>query len=199
MRSIIFCAGTVVLLATACNNNKPKPIVITSEDGKTKTSIAVQEVAGAADDMQKKMEELKKLTPYNTDQLKAMLPEEMMGMKRTNFNANSMMGFASADATYKNAGDEKRIQLTIFDCAGEAGAGIYSLNYWSRMSMQSENENGYTKTIEFNGGKAVENYSKTEEEYELTFVTNDRLLVSVKGNQVGLDAVKQAAQSLSFK
>jgi hypothetical protein len=65
------------------------------------------------DDMQKKMEELKKLTPLTTDQLKMLLPEQLMGMKRSNFNANSMMGFASAEATYKNETDDKEIELNI--------------------------------------------------------------------------------------
>jgi len=183
----------------SCNSNKSKGVTVTSEDGKDKVTVDVSQVAGASDDMQKKMDELKKLTPLSTDQLKAMLPEDLMGMKRSSFSANSMMGFGSAEATYRNEGDEKEIKLTILDCAGEAGAGIYSLNYWTKMSMQSENDNGYTKTVDFNGGRAVETYEKSADDYELTFVGSDRLLVSVKGEKTGLDAVKQVAKSLNLK
>lgn len=188
-----------VMLFAACNNNKPKDATIVSDDGKTKVTIDPTGIAKSADEVTQKLEELKKLTPLTTDQLKAMLPEEIMGMKRTSFSANSMMGFASADATYKNEGDDKEIRLNIMDCAGEAGAGIYSLNYWTRMNMVSENDNGYTKTVDFNGQKAVEGYQKSNDEYELTYTSSDRLLVNVKGEKTGLDAVKQVAQSLKLK
>jgi hypothetical protein len=198
MRITILSLLFTGLCLAACNNNK-KPVTITSEDGKEKTTIDVNSVTSSTDEMQKKMEELKKLTPLTTDQLKTMLPDEIMGMKRASFNANSMMGYAAADATYKNEGDEKELHVNIFDCAGEAGAGIYSLNYWTRMSMTSENDNGYSKTVDFNGGKAVEQYTKSNDEYQITYVANDRLLVSVSGSKTGLDAVKDAAKNLNLK
>jgi hypothetical protein len=199
MKSIIFSLLAMGVLI-ACNNNKPKAVTITSDDGKSKVSVDMNSVAAASNDMQKKMEELKKLTPLTADQLKTMLPEELMGMKRSSFNANSMMGFASAEATYRDSDSgDKQIDLSIFDCAGEAGAGVYSLSYWTKMNMQSETDNGYSKTVDFNGQKAVESYDKAEDRYELTYVAADRLLVTVKGEKTGLDAVKQTAQNLNLK
>jgi hypothetical protein len=189
----------VATMLVACKNKQSKTMTITSDDGKSKVSVDVNSAAATGDEMQKKMEELKKLTPLTTDQLKALLPEELMGMKRSSFNANSMMGYANAEATYKNENDDKNIELNIFDCAGEAGAGIYSLSYWTKMSMQSESDNGYTKTVDFGGNKAVETYEKGGDRYELTYVAADRLLVTVKGEKVGLDAVKQVAQGLNLK
>src|SRR5215475_13069484 len=100
MKSAILSVLAVGVFLTACNNNKPKAITITSEDGKSKVSVDATSISAASDEMQKKVEELKKLTPLTPDQLKAMLPDEIMGMKRSSFNANSMMGFASAAATY---------------------------------------------------------------------------------------------------
>ena len=44
-------------------------MTITSKDGKSKVSVDVNSAAAVSDDMQKKMEELKKLTPLTTDQL----------------------------------------------------------------------------------------------------------------------------------
>lgn len=198
MKSVILCLVIVTVSIAACKN-RSKTMTITSEDGKSKVSVDVNSATAVSDDMQKKVEELKKLTPLTTDQLKTMLPDQVMGMKRSSFNANSTMGFASAEARYKNENDDKEIELSIFDCAGEAGAGVYSLSYWTKMSMQSESDNGYTKTVDFNGGKAVETYEKGSDRYELTYVASDRLLVSVKGEKTGLDAVKQAAQGLDLK
>lgn len=199
MKSTVLSLLITGILFAACNNNKPKSMTITSEDGKSKVSVDANSVTATTDEMQKKMDELKKLTPLTTDQLKAMLPEEIMGMKRSNFSANSMMGYASAEATYKNESDDKQIDLNIFDCAGEAGSGIYSLSYWTKMSIQSESDNGYTKTVDFNGDKAVETYEKGGDSYELTRFVSDRLLVTVKGRKTGLDPVKQAAQGLNLK
>ncbi|MFI5187622.1 MAG: hypothetical protein ACHQF0_12905 [Chitinophagales bacterium] len=199
MKSTILSLLTMGIFLASCNNNKPKPLTITSDDGKSKVSVDMSSVTAATSDMQKKMDELKKLTPLSTDQLKTMLPEEIMGMKRSSFNANSMMGFASAEATYKDSSSEKQINLSIFDCAGEAGAGVYSLSYWTKMNMQSETDNGYTKSVDFNGQKAVESYEKGNDSYELTYVASDRLLVTVKGEKTGLDAVKQTAQNLNLK
>ena len=199
MKPVILYLFIATLPIVACKNNNPKTMTVTSKDGKSKVSVDVNSAAAVSDDMQKKMEELKKLTPLTTDQLKTMLPEQLMGMKRSSFNANSMMGFASAEATYKNENDDKEIELNILDCAGEAGAGVYSLSYWTKMSMQSESDNGYTKTVDFGGNKAVETYEKGGDRYELTYVAAERLLVTVKGEKVGLDAVKQVAQGLNLK
>jgi hypothetical protein len=199
MKSTILYLVAFGFFLAACNNNKPKPLTITSDDGKNKVSVDVNSVSATTDEMQKKMEELKKLTPLTTDQLKAMLPEEIMGIKRSSFNANSMMGFATAEATYRDSSTEKQINLSIFDCAGEAGAGVYSLSYWTKMNMQSETDNGYTKTVDFKGQKAVEGYEKGSDTYELTYVDSDRLLVTIKGEKTGLDAVKQTAQNLNLK
>jgi len=180
----------------ACNNNKTKDVTLVSPDGNTKVSLDPTVTENQADEMTRKMEELKKLTPLTTDQLKAMLPEQLMGLPRTNFNATNAMRWGSATASYRNEGEDKEIDISIFDCAGEAGAGIYSLNYWMKMSVVTEDQNGYSKTVDFNGGKAVEGYNKNSDEHELTFTSGDRLLVTVKGRKTGLDAVKQAAASL---
>ena len=199
MKRVILSLVVAILTIVACKNNKSKTMTITSDDGKSKVSVDANSAAAVSDDMQKKMEELKKLTPLTTDQLKTMLPDELMGLKRASFNANSMMGFASAEARYKNENDDKQIELNILDCAGEAGAGVYSLSYWTKMSMQSESDNGYTKTVDFDGNKAVETYDKGGDRYELTYVASDRLLVTMKGEKTGLDAVRQAAQGLKLK
>ena len=199
MKRVILSLVVAILTIVACKNNKSKTMTITSDDGKSKVSVDVNSAAAVSDDMQKKMEELKKLTPLTTDQLKTMLPDELMGLKRASFNANSMMGFASAEARYKNENDDKQIELNILDCAGEAGAGVYSLSYWTKMSMQSESDNGYTKTVDFDGNKAVETYDKGGDRYELTYVASDRLLVTMKGEKTGLDAVRQVAQGLKLK
>jgi hypothetical protein len=184
----------VGLLFAAC---KPKT-TFTSEDGDTKVTMDLSEAQDAADDMNKKIEELKKLPPLTVEQIKGMLPEELLGMKRSNYSATAMMGFATGEATYTKD-DTTNIRVTIWDCAGEAGSSFYALNYWTKMSMESENDDGYTKTVDFLGGKAVEDYKKYNDAYTVTYTSNDRLMVSLAGQHVSLSTLKDAAKSLDLK
>ena len=67
------------------------------------------------------------------------------------------------------------------------------------MSFQQESDNGYTKTIDFGGGKAVETYEKNNKECTLTYLANDRLLITVRGHNMTADELKAAAGKLNFK
>lgn len=196
MKKIFFLVCASFFLFAACNSNKTKEATETGVN--ESTNQTTQNNNTSVNDMARAMEEMKNIPALTTDQIKAMLPQELLGMKRTSFSANSMMGYATGVAEYKNE-DGKNIKLTLFDCAGPAGAGLYSMMYWGAMNMESEDENGYKKTVNFNGGKAIESYEKYSDEYSLLYVSGNRLLVNIEGRGVGLDAVKQAAQSLNLK
>ena len=66
------------------------------------------------------------------------------------------------------------------------------------MNMQSESDDGYTKTIDFNGKKAIEKFDANDHSYELMYMAHDRLMVNVTGVNTTLDMVKQAANRLHF-
>jgi len=202
MRLLRSFLPVAIFLMISCTNNRDKG-KISIKDGKGNTTAtfdlkSIEEIAKAVEKSEDKAEELKKLTPLSTDQLKAMMPEELMGIKKTSFSADSNSGASSSTATYKSD-DGKELKLIIFDCAGEAGAGIYSLRYMTLWNIQHEDDHGYQKTVDFNGQKAVENYVKSNDKYSLGFLYNDRLLVTVEGEKTGLDLVKQAANSLNLK
>ena len=202
MRLLRSLLPVTIICMLSCSNNREKgKISIKDEKGKTTATFdvkSIEEIAKAAENSEDKVEELKKLTPLTSDQLKTMMPEELMGIKRTSVGASSISGASSGTALYKSE-DGKELKLIIYDCAGEAGAGIYSLRYLTLWSIQYEDENGYQKTVDFNGQKAIENYVKAREEYSIAFLSNDRFLVTVEGDKTGLDMVKQAANSLNLK
>jgi hypothetical protein len=194
-RLFSFLVASALLIAC---NTKPKNAVIVSDDGKTKVSIDPTAIKESGEEMQKKIEELKKLPPLTVDQLKAMLPEELSGIKRSSFSANSSMGVSLGEANYKKD-DTTNLRLVIYDCAGEAGSAFYSMNFFMKMNMESQDDNGYTKTTDFMGQKAMETYKKYNDHYTITYLANDHLMVTLEGEHTGLDAVKQAAQSLNLK
>jgi len=199
MKQILFSAAALILLISSCNNDKKVTHTEKNADGTTTTTtLDVGNMGEGAEDMAKKMEALKKLKPLNLDELKALLPEEIAGIKRTSFSANSTMGFAVSEGEYKKD-DSTEIKLAIYDGAGEMGAGMYGMMYMAKMNMQSENSNGYTKTVDFNGGKAVETYEKGSGQTTLTYLANDRLLVVITGNNVDSQALRGVAENLNLK
>ena len=197
-QSVLLLYSGFVLL-TACNNNKkPGEVTVTSEDGKTTAKIETAGLSQSAEDIQKKLEELQKLSPYTLDQMKAKLPEELAGAKRSSFSANSAMGAAFAEAEYK-INDSTEFKVNLYDCAGQAGAGIFNMQYMTMMNIQSETDNEYTKTVDFNGGKAIENVKKDNSRSSLTYLAADRLLVTLEGRNTGIDMLKKVAGSLNLK
>lgn len=192
----LILAATIFL--ASCNGGKSKETTITSSDGKEKVTIDPTQVQDMAKDMQKKTEELQKLPPLTLDQLKALLPEELMGAKKTDVNVSTMMGTGFANAEYK-INDTTQIKLNFYDCAGPAGSGVYSMQYMGMMNFQSENDNEYTKTVDFKGGKAIENCKKQSHDCTLTYFTGERYLVTLEGNNVTADELKTAAGNLNIK
>lgn len=196
MKKVSSLLLAAVILLAACNNNKPKTATITTEDGKV--TFDANKMQSAAEDMEKQKKELEKLSPLTIDQLKAMIPETLMGAKRTNFQASTTMGAGLATGEYQ-INDSTDVKLNIYDCAGTAGAGIYSLQYLGMMNIQQESDDEYTKTVDFNGGKAYEHCNKSSNECTITYFAGGRFLVTLEGNHVGADALKDAAKGLNIK
>lgn len=146
---------------------------------------------------EKKTEELKKLNPYTPDVLKKLLPKEVNGMKQKNLEAHSALGFAQASCSYKK--DSIVVELNAYDCAGEIGASQYGLNYWAKLSVPEETENGYTKAVDFNGGKAVATWDKSSNQVGLRFMAENRLLVMLSAKKLTADQLKTYAEKMNFK
>jgi len=193
-----------LLVITACfhyscsNDNKASATTtepaVSIDEAKVKEEDALKK---AKEEKEKKMEELKKMTPYSPDQLKSSLPKDMDGMKQRNLDAHSALGYAHAACEYKK--DSISLMITVNDCAGEVGATQYALNYWSKLNMPEETSAGYTKTIDFNGGKAVESFDKASNQISLAYMVNQRLLIMVTGKNINAEDLKAKAQKISFK
>jgi hypothetical protein len=181
----------------SCNNN-PDKITVKSDDGKSTATVDLSSAEKNAEQMQNKAEELKKLAPLTLDQLKALMPEELAGIKRTDYNANTTMGIAAGEAEYRKD-DNASIKLVVYDCAGETGAAYYSATYLMKMNMQSESDDGYVKTVDFMQGKAIESYDKSSNRYSLIYLGNDRIMISLEGDDISLETLRDAAKSLNLK
>jgi|CXWL01.1.fsa_nt_gi YbbR domain-containing protein len=199
MKKIINLLLAASLFLIACNNNRVKDnVTITSEDGKEHVTINPNEMQDAAMDMQKIKEDLDKLTPLTTDELTALIPAQLMGASHSELDVNAAMGASVASADYK-INDSTDINLNIIDCAGPGGAGIYRTQFLGMFTVQQDDEDEYTKTIDFNGGKAFENCQKSHNKCTLTYFGGGRFFITLEGDNVGIDELKKAAKSLNIK
>jgi hypothetical protein len=111
---------------------------------------------------------------------------------------SSDMGYTVAHADYeKNSKTDMRV--TVYDCSGEAGAGKYKAIFANKMKEQQENEEGYTKTIDFLGDKAVERHEKKNKLTTLTFMTDNRILVVVSARNFEPEKVREASEKIAKK
>ena len=127
------------LSIVACNNNKPKEsVTITSEDGKEQITIDANQAGNAAVEMEKTKEELSKLTPLSAEELKALVPEQLMGATHSDLDVNTAMGASVASADYK-INDSMDINLNIIDCAGPFSVG-YGWDAWKAQAGLAQGE-----------------------------------------------------------
>ena len=203
MKSFIAVFIAVILLITACNNKKPNNPQGNTEtlENKSAQDIAkdnLEKMSGTGDDMKKRMEDLQKLPPLSLDELKKILPEELNGIKRSNYSATAMGGTGVVSGKYK-MNDESSIEIVVYDCAGPMGVGIYSAQFMAFNNFEQEDDNGYTKTTTFDGNKAVERFEKNNNEYNITYFTGNRFLINLKGENTTLDELKAASKNINLK
>lgn len=197
MKKIVAPSLSLLIILASCNNNKPAAEA--DNNGKDTTTVTDADKAkeqSAAMDKQK--EELEKLTPVSLDELKALIPETLMGAARTSIDANSNNGASLATGEYA-INDSMQVILNVFDCAGPGGAGIYTMQFQSLESTQQETAEEYTKAVSINGNKGYEHGDKTSNEYTVTYFTGSRYLVVLEGKGVGAPALREAAGHLKFK
>ncbi len=175
----------------ACNNNKPGNNAAADSTGK-------KAEAPEGDDDQKNIERMKGLPGLTADQVKALFPEELAGLKRTNYQSINNEGYEVGEAVY-TSDEGKEVDLAIFDCVGDAGVGKYNIMYHSAVNTQSEDGKDYQKPVDFDGVRAIETYEEKQDRYTLLFPSSGRLLVKLEGIKTGPDLVKKAAAALSLK
>ncbi|MCR6722426.1 MAG: hypothetical protein NVV59_19520 [Chitinophagaceae bacterium] len=185
----IFPIVTIILL-TSCNNDN-KVVVKDDSSGVTTITPTTQDFGK---EYQDNVEKLQKLTPYTSEEMKALLPETLGGANRSNVSVTNLMGTSYASADYE-IDETTTVSLKIMDCAGEAGVGIYSLQFIAALNLQQEDDDEITRTVDFNGEKAVEHIEKNGSEATLMWLAKGRLMATLEGNGVTIETIRDLAKS----
>ncbi|MFC6267820.1 hypothetical protein [Frigoriflavimonas asaccharolytica] len=158
-------------------------------------------LSNSLEDIQKETEELKKLAPISNDALKAVMPETVMGMKRTSISVgdNSMIQMSSAEAEYTGE-ENKKVKITVMDGAGETGSAMISM---MKMGLATNSEKttdtSFEKMGEFNGVKASikERNKDTFVDSEIQYILKSRFLVTIEGNGYTTDELKVVMDTIN--
>ncbi len=188
---IPFC----LLFLLSCADN---PVTKKMKEVKEQVSNS-QSVLEEASDMQDDIKELTETTPLTNEELKAWLPEDMAGMKRTSFKtgAMGMMKIASIEATYATEDKEKSIKIEVIDGAGEMGAfATASLRMVLSQEFEEETEYSSRKTITRKGTKAIEEYKKDTNQSEIQFMKDRRFYIKATGEGMEIDELWQLIDEL---
>lgn len=201
MKKLMLSAAALVLFCCSKEESKQKAKsgglsdVVSNVKNYSKINSSVQDVS-------KNIETLKKMTPLTNEELKALLPEEILGLKRKELSVgdNAMMQLASAEAKYSD-GDQKKIKLEIMDGAGETGSAMVSILMMSfNMNKEKITETGYEKTAEINGNKAIikENSGENYVNSSIQMVAKNRYLITLTGDGISYDDLEKALNQLKL-
>ena len=182
----------VSLVFAACNGDKKSGDKIEAKD------VAIKSITAPVDEREKKTEDLKKAPQLTIEQMRILLPHELDSATEKNYLASTQFGYGLASAEYPKS-KSRVIKVTLYDCAGEMGAVNYFENYWNKLNVQNLTENEFIRTVDFEGGKAVETYKKDLNLSTFTFVIRDRLVIVMEGKNISSGQLEEAAKKLHKK
>ena len=190
-----------------------KPSVVTeSKVDESMTEAAEKmpsqdDMARMAEDTKKKLAEFnqgEEIEAVDFRQLKALLPESLAGMERTDAQGErmQMMGVntAHAEGTYE-ATDESggMIEIRLTDLGNTSGAAAMGVAGWAMMDYDREEESSYERTMSYQGCKGVEEYDTDMSEGTVRVLVGKRFMVEVEGSEVPMETIKAALERIDLK
>ncbi len=175
-----------LVLLTACKDNPTVKKIKEAKDGVVNTTNVIKESAKMQDDIKG----LSETTPLTNEEMKAWLPDEVDGMKRTAFKtgAMGMMNIASVEATYSSEDKGRTFKVEVIDGAGEMGAfSTAGLRMAFSMDFEEETETKTRKTVTKNGVKAIEEYNKSRNQSVIQLMQDNRFYVKATGENMEID------------
>ncbi len=192
-------AGLALLMLSCGNAKKEEKSDQSSGGGIVEGVSNLNKMAKSADKMKDLSETLKKLTPLTNDELKAVIPETLNGLKRKSFSAGGygMAGMSAIQAEYGD--DNKNVKISILDGAGETGSAVVSLMAMT-LSMDAESESNGTKskTTEINGLRAITEDTKSGESISssIKYLYKDRYSIGLDGQGYSLSELETYMKAL---
>lgn len=137
-------------------------------------------------------------TPIPAQDLKALLPETLAGMKRQSFEAQGGaamgIGGSSARATYGEG--ERNVNLSVTDLGGLGG--LASLAGWANLTVDKETDGTVEKVYKSGNRTVHEEYRKDGSHGEYTVILANGVLIEAQGTQADIGTLKQAVEGIDL-
>ncbi len=191
-RNLLFLSFTAMLLLSSCGGNK--------EEEKEPENVfeAFQQLADEAKESATK----KPVDPVDFRELKALLPEKMFGLERTETSGekSGAMGFtiSNAKAEYEQADNNSSIRVEIMDSGGIAGMATMALAAWTMADIDKETNDGYEKTTKIDGHKAYEKYNNKTKNGELNVMIEKRFIINVNVTNLSADQMRDVVSEINI-
>ncbi|MEE8613674.1 MAG: Yip1 family protein [Roseateles sp.] len=136
--------------------------------------------------------------PMPAADLKALLPDAIGDLKRSSVEAQSgaVMGIASSSARARYGNGDKSVSLDITDMGSLAG--IASLAGWANMTLDKDADGRIERVFKQGDRSVREDYRKDGSHAELVVLLPNGIVVEAKGEQVGIDLLRNALRSVDL-
>ncbi len=135
--------------------------------------------------------------PVDFHRLKDMLPETIVGLKRSEASGQSgeAMGIKGSSATARYGdGANASLQVEISDLGSLSGLAGLAAKF--DPSMEKETDTGYERTTKINGQLVHERYDRRARSGEVSVILNNRFSITVNGSGVDASVLTGALKEL---
>ncbi|WP_103068095.1 hypothetical protein [Aquimarina sediminis] len=165
----------------------------------------LSKMAEEAEKIEEESQELINATPISNEELKALLPNNLIDYPRKKFSIGNqfMPDMIMAEAEYENE-DGKIISFSVIDGAGETGSAMVTLARlgFSR-DFEEQSDRGYKKSTTINGYSAIEKIEKNDyddsEDSKIELLISNRFIITLEGEKTSLKQLKSAVNQLNLK
>ena len=196
-RSLVLSWLSFIFFFYSCgekNSNTPQ------DESSNKSDL--ENFADKMEDASDNLSEGKKVNPVDFRDLKALLPETIADLKRSNLEGEKAaamgMNISHANADYSDADHNVSIDLKITDLGSVSGLSALAAYGWYMVDIDKENDTGYEKTITYKGYKGYEKYDNDGKYGELSVLVAKRFVIEANGNNILMDQLKAAVDMIDL-
>ncbi len=129
----------------------------------------------------------KKIEPLDFRKLKEFLPAKVGEIARSEAKGQKFSvgegKISQAEGDYHADGNDATAQVVIFDY-GAMPDMVAGMTSWTKMEIDNESDDEYTKTVTYGTYRGLETYNTKEKHGTLQLLVGDRFLVSVTLNGI---------------
>lgn len=134
-------------------------------------------------------------------ELRALLPAELAGLRRTNTRGQKTGAFGAhlseATGEYGESGGP-RLEVKITDLGAMGPFGAMAGFGWMAAEIDREGDDGYERTTQFQGRKGLEKYHTAAKSGSVNLMAGSRFRIEIEGSNIEPAQLKATAEGLDL-